>query len=87
MTTRGAHDGGLEELACLTPLAPDPARAERVRLRCRARIVRRARRAVRTETMFGSVGRAFVPALLGAFAALYAAALLGTTLRLEGFLR
>ena len=87
MTTRDAYDARLEELACLTPLASDPARAERARLRCRAQIARRARRAARTETIFGSVGRVFVPALLGAFSALYAAALLGTTLRLEGFLR
>ena len=84
MTSRDAHDARLEELACLTPLAPDPARAERARLRCRAQI---ARRAARTETIFGSVGRVVVPALLGAFSAFYAAALLGTTLRIEGFIR
>ena len=87
MTPRDAHDPRLDKLARLTPLAPDPARAERVRLRCRAQFVRRAGRAARTETIFGSVARVLVPALLGAFSALYAAALLGTTLGLAGFLR
>ena len=87
MTPRDAHDPRLDELARLTPLAPDPARAERARLRCRAQLVRRARRAARTGTIFESVSRVLVPALLGAFSAIYAAALLGTTLRLEGLLR
>ena len=87
MTLGDAHDPRLEELACLTPLAPDPARAERVRLRCRAQFVRRAGRAACTGTIFESVSRVLVPALLGAFSALYAAAVIGITLRLEGFLR
>lgn len=87
MTTYHAHDGALKELECLTPLALDPARAEGVRLRCRVRIARRARRAERMETVFGSVHRLFVPALLGVFSALYVVALLATTLRLEGFIR
>ena len=87
MTPRDAHDPGLDELARLTPLTPNPARAERVRLRCRAQFVRRAERAARTETIVGSVGRVVVPALLGVFSALYAAALGSTTLRLVGLLR
>lgn len=87
MTTPDAHDARLGELARVTPLAPDPARAERVRLRCRAQIARRARRAARTDTIVESVEGVLVPVLLGLFSALYAAVLLGTTLRLEGFLR
>ena len=87
MTPRDVHDPRLDELARLTPLAQDPARAERVRLRCRAQLVRQADRAARTETIVGSAARVLVPALLGAFSALYAAALVGTTLRVVGFLR
>ena len=87
MTTPDAHDAGLGELAGVTPLVPDPARAERVRCRCRAQIARRARRTARTETIVESVEDVLVPVLLGLFSALYAAVLLGTTLRLEGVLR
>jgi hypothetical protein len=87
MTTSDSRAVSLEALANLTPLTPDPSRAAAVRLRCRSRIARGTKRARLTETLPGSLARVFVPLLLGAFSAYYAAAVLTATLHFEGMLR
>jgi hypothetical protein len=87
MTTSDSRAASAEALASLTPLAPDPSRTAAVRLRCRSRIARGTTRARRTGTVAGSLARVFVPLLLGAFSAYYAAALLTATLHFEGMLR
>jgi hypothetical protein len=83
MTTRDTHGASLEVLAHLTPLGPDPSRAEAVRLRCRSQLAPRLERARRIDAVVGPLERVFGPALLGAFSAWYAVALLITTLRLR----
>lgn len=87
MTTRNTQRAGTGGVARLTPLIPDAGRAEIVRLRCRAELARRAERARRADAFVASVTRVFVPVALGAFSALYAAAFLSATLRVERWLR
>jgi hypothetical protein len=88
MTTSDARDVG-RELASLTPLLLDPARAAALRLRCRSELTRRAEaeRGQRAASVIRVLTRMFVPALLGTFSAFYAAALFRATLRFEGWLR
>ena len=81
MTSCDAHDAGVDTLDLIT-LTPDPARAERVRARCRAQLERRQRRAART-TETGFSWRVCAPAVVGAVCAFYVAAIVVTTLRLE----
>ena len=73
-------------LAGLTPLAPNQSRAETVRRRCRAQLARRAVGSRSQDLLGGSWTSVAVPLLLGIFSAFYAAALLSTTLRIEGWL-
>ena len=79
MTSDGTHlkAGGLRRL---TALAPEPARAERVRARCRTQLEQGRRR----ETMTGQVAefawRVLVPAAAGAFCIFYVVVLVATTL-------
>jgi hypothetical protein len=84
MTAYDAHDASADSSLRLTALAPDPDRAERVRVRCRAQLGRSRRRAVRTAVITGFAWRVLAPVVVGAFCVLYAAGLVATTLRLEG---
>jgi len=84
MTSDNAHDAGADGLDRLRAVAPDPDRAERVRVRCRTQLGRRRRRAARTAVMTGFAWRVLAPGVVGAFCVLYAAMLVATTLRLEG---
>ena len=87
MRTPDTHDPIDAELAGLTPLAPNPARAEAVRRRYRAHLARRAPPARRTDAIGGSWTDVAVPMLIGLFSAFYAAALLSTMLRIEEWIR
>lgn len=87
MITGITRDAGSSELTRLTPLVPNRARAEIVRLRCRAELARRAERARRADAFIAAVGRVVVPVALGAFSVLYAAAFFSAALRVEGWLR
>lgn len=84
MTSCDAHDATADGLDRLRALAPDPGRAERVRVRCRTQLGRRGRRAARTVVITGYVWRVLAPAVLGAFCVLYVVVLVAITLRLEG---
>ena len=86
MTPDMTHDARVDSLKELTPLAPDPDRAERVRRTSRALLDRRRRRTARTAEMAGFAWRVLAPAVVGAFCVLYAAMLVAMTLRFEGFL-
>ena len=84
MTSDVAHDAHADSLQRLMVLAPDPARAERVRMRCRTELGRSRRRAARAAAISGFAVRVFGPAVVGTFCVLYAALLAATTLSLEG---
>ena len=86
MTTHDWHDGNVERLRDLVSLAPDAARAERVRARCRAQLVRQQRRTARKAAMHALTWRAAGPLLVGGFCVLYAVVLVATTLRLQGII-
>jgi hypothetical protein len=86
MTLDDSHDPWADSLKGLTALAPDPARAEHVRMKCRAQLGRRRRRRARTAAMAGFAWRVLAPAVIGAFSVLYFAMLVAMTLRFEGFL-
>jgi hypothetical protein len=68
----------MDSLTQLMPLTPDQERSERVRARCRMQFERRARRR-RPHVL--------APAVVGGVCLLYTAALVFTTLRLEGVLQ
>jgi hypothetical protein len=84
MTSYDSHDASKESLARLIPLAPDPDRAERVRERCRAHLRRSRRRTARTAVITGFLWQVVAPVVVGSFCVLYIAALVATTLRLQG---
>jgi predicted short-subunit dehydrogenase-like oxidoreductase (DUF2520 family) len=84
MTSCDAHAAGADSLDRLRALAPDPDRAERVRMRCRAQLGRSRRRAARTAETTGFAWRVLAPVVVGAFCVLYVVVLVATTLRLEG---
>ena len=84
MTSDEAHDARADSLRRLMVLAPDPDRAERVRLRCRTQLARSRRRAARTAAITGFTVRAFGPVVVGTFCVFYAVVLAATTLALEG---
>jgi hypothetical protein len=87
MTSDVAHDARADSLHRLTVLAPDPTRAERVRMRCRTQLGRSRRRAARTAAISGFAVRVLGPVVVAALCVLYAAVLAATTLRLEGIFR
>lgn len=87
MTPRDAHDAGVAGLGELLRLIPDPERAERVRLRCRARLARSRRRTARRAAIGERAFRSLAPVVVGGVCVLYVIALVATTLRLEGVLR
>jgi hypothetical protein len=77
-------------LASLTRAVPDPARAERTRLRCRAQLVRRQRRrnhAAATIQFTRSVLTAVAVGGFCAFCLIYVSSLVETALRFKGVLR
>ena len=84
MTCDDARDAGADSSYRFTVLAPDPDRAERVRMRCRAQLVRSRRRAARAAVISGFAWRVLAPVVVGAVCVLYATVLVATTLRLEG---
>lgn len=81
MTSCDAHDAGVDALDLII-LTPDPARAERVRARCRAQLERRQRRAART-TETGFAWRVLAPAVVGAVCVFYVSVVVATALRFE----
>jgi len=83
MTSYDLHGASAESLERLMPLAPDPDRTERVRVRCRTRIGRSRRRTARTAVITGFTWRLLAPVVVGAFCLLYVAALVATTLRVQ----
>jgi hypothetical protein len=82
--TSNVDDARVEHLAELPILAPDPARADRTRRRCRALLARQHRRADqvarRTDTARRGVVRAIV-ATLCVFLVVYLTALAATAIR------
>ena len=84
MTSCDSHDASADGLDRLMALAPDPDRAERVRVKCRAQLGRNPRRAARRAMITGFAWRVLAPVVVGAFCLLYLALLVATTLRLEG---
>lgn len=83
MTSDETH--GADGLRRLMALAPDPDRAERVRVTCRKELLRQ-RRDARTAAIADFAARVLAPALVGAFCIFYVAVLVATTLRFEGVL-
>ncbi len=78
------HDPTMHLLGRLPPLEPNPARAERLRLRCRADLARRRARSERRALAVESGRRVLAPVLVGGICILYVVALVGTALRLRG---
>jgi len=87
MTSCDSHDASAASLDGLLRLAPDPDRAERVRVRCRTRLGRSRRRTARMAVMTGRAWRLLAPAVVGGLCVLYLVALVATALRLEGVIR
>ena len=87
MTSGDARDVDAERLDQLMVLTPDPVRAERVRVKCRTQLARRQHRAARFDLFREFTWRALAPVVVAAFCALYAVALVATTLRLEGVVK
>ena len=83
MTSYDAHDASADSLVRLMTLAPDPDRAARVRVKCRAQLGRSRRRATRTHGITEFMWRVLAPVVAGAFCVFYVAVLVVTTLRLE----
>jgi hypothetical protein len=73
-------------LTGLTPLEPNPSRAEAVRRRVRRRLLRHPADPRATDTVGESRTAVAASVLLGLFSVFYALALLSTTLRIEGWL-
>ena len=82
-----SHEASADSLKRLMPLTPDADRSERVRVRCHMQLKRNGRRRTRTAATQGFTARVLAPAVVGGFCLLYAAALVITTLRLEGVLQ
>jgi hypothetical protein len=87
MTMRDAQDPIDVALSGLTPLVANRSRADAVRHRCHSRLARCAPDSRGRNVATGPRTIAVVPVLLALFSVLYAAALLSTALRLEGWLR
>jgi hypothetical protein len=83
MNSHDAHDARGDGLDRLTVLAPDPDRAERVRVRCRSRLGRSRRRAARTVVISEFAWRVLAPGVVAAICVLYGAGLVAATVRLQ----
>jgi hypothetical protein len=70
----------------LPMIAPDPARADRLRARCLAELTARHRRAERAARRWDAAGRVLGPALVGGLCAIYLVAVIGNALRIHGVL-
>jgi hypothetical protein len=86
MTSHDFHDASAEPVRLL-PLAPDPGRAERVRLRCRAELGQSRRRAARRAVIAGFTWHLLAPAVVGGFCVFYVVALVATTVTLQDVFR
>lgn len=84
MTSCDSQGASAECLERLMPLAPDPDRAERVRVRCRTQLGQSRRRTAHTALITGFAWRVIAPVAIAGFCVLYVAALVATTLRLQG---
>jgi hypothetical protein len=85
MTSSDAHDPVLQNLALLRELALDPVRAERVRARCRAQLIRNRRSEFAAEIGAFAL-RILTPVVVGCLCILYMAGLVAAALRLHGLL-
>jgi hypothetical protein len=83
MTSDQTRDSILERLAQLPPLAPDRDRADRHRIRCRARLGRSRQYQWRTNAAAGFGRRAVAVIAFVTFCVLYVA---GLVTQLRGFL-
>lgn len=84
MTSDDTCDASLEKLRPLQVLAPDPQRAARVLMRCRAQLGRGQQRQARRELITGVARRTLAPVVVGGFCVIYIFSLVTTTLRLRG---
>ncbi len=90
MTSSDSYETRLELLARLPRLAPDPERAERTRLQCRARLERQRRRSEHAAATIGFARRRLEQVAVGGFwlvYVVYVGALVSTIFRLQGILR
>ena len=90
MTSHDSCDARLELLARLPRLTPDSERAERTRLRCRARFERRRQRSEHAAALIAFARRGLAPLTVGGFWAfylVYVGALVATFFRLQAVLR
>lgn len=71
----------------MTPLAPDCVRAERTRRRCRAALSAQVRRRERHDNVRARALDTLTPVMVAVCGLLYAATLVGNTLRLAALLR
>ena len=86
MTPDDLDTSTLSCLESLSRVAPDAARAERTRLHCRARLLRRQRRRHRAASTARFARRVLTAVAVGgfcAFCALYVGSLVEATLRFE----
>ena len=84
MTPYDNHDATLERVERLQSLAPDPRRAERVRVRCRTQLARDPQRPAHTAVRTGFARRVLAPVVVGGLCVFYFVALVTTALRLHG---
>ena len=82
-TVTDALDRSLRRLPLI---APDPARADLLRARCRAELTGRHRRAQRAARRWDAAGQVLGPALVGGLCAIYLVAVIGNALRIHGVL-
>lgn len=82
MTPDEARDPILMNLGRLSAISPDPARAERVRSRCRAELTRRRHRAERTARRRSLTRRVLTPVFVGGFCLLYLSAVVYDVMQL-----
>jgi len=86
MTSDDAHDPIVDELTRLQSLASDHGWTDRVRTRCRTQLVKGQACRARTNMPARFARRVVAPVIVGGFCVLYIAALVITTLRLQGAL-
>ena len=75
----------VHDLACLHPIAPSPARAERVRSRCHAKIARHASKAAPSGSRLPRRSR-LIDAVAAIALCIYLTAVLQASARLAGLL-
>jgi hypothetical protein len=80
MTSYDTHDASVERLSRLQSLAPDPRRAELVRVRCCTRLGRSRHRTKRIAVTNRFRRGVLAAVVVGGFCLLYVASLVTTTL-------